>query len=61
MSWPLPDAPDPGARFTLIGKKRPDYYLFNFLPVTRAHCAGQPLPKKFHLRRWDLWRASGRQ
>lgn len=56
LTWPDPDrAPDPGEQFTLMGTKRPEYFLFKDLPVSRAHFDGLRLPKRMLLRRFDLW------
>jgi hypothetical protein len=56
VAWTdLTDAPDPGAQFTLIGVKRPEYFLYRDLPVSRSHFDGLRLPKRMLLRRFDLW------
>lgn len=49
------NAPDPGAQYTLRGTRRPEYFLFKDLPVTRAHSQGQALPKRMLLRVFDLF------
>ena len=47
-------APDAGARFTVTGLKRPDFFLLEHLPVARGHFSGSPLPRLFKCRAFDL-------
>lgn len=58
LSWPDADhAPDPGAQFTLAGRRRPEFFIYRDLPMTRAHFDGQPLPKRMLLKKFDLFGA----
>ena len=55
LSWPTGTTqPDAGVRFTVSGTKRPEFFLFAHIPVSRAHFDGLPLPKLFHCKRLDL-------
>jgi hypothetical protein len=56
LSWADPDAAPPGGtQYTLQGRRRPEYFLFGVMPVTRAHFGGLPLPKFARLRAFDLF------
>lgn len=48
-------APDPGAQFTLMGRKKPEYFLYRDIPISRAHFMGLPLPKRAVLKKFDLF------
>jgi hypothetical protein len=48
-------APDPGAQFTLSGRKRPEYFLYKDIPVSRGHFMGLALPKRAVLKKFDLF------
>lgn len=56
LSWPAgAPQPDPGSQFTLVGAKRPEFFFYRELPVSRAHFRGLPLPKRAVLKRFDLF------
>lgn len=55
LSWPAGSVPpDAGDHFTLTGWKRPEYFLFGTVPVSRQHFNGLPLPRLFHCKKIDL-------
>ena len=56
LSWSDPaTAPDPGAQFVISGTKRPEYFLWRELPISRAHFNGLDLPKRAVLKKFDLF------
>ena len=48
-------APPEGTQYTLRGRKRPEYFLFQSFPDDRAHFGGLALPKRATLRKFDLF------
>lgn len=48
-------APQPGTMFSVTGRKRPDYFMFQDFPQDRAHHGGLDLPRRVVLRKWDLF------
>lgn len=48
-------APDPGAQFTLRGLRKPEYFLWKEIPITRAHFNGMALPKRVMLKKFSLF------
>ena len=52
-SW-ASGAPDPGVKYSITGRRRPEYFLFNEYPQDRAHYGGQPLPRRVVARVIDL-------
>lgn len=56
LTWADMDlAPPFGAQFTVSGTKRPEYFLYKDIPVSRSHFQGQALPKRLLLKRFDLF------
>ena len=57
LSWlDLTQAPDPGAQFTIAGQRRPEYFLWRYIPVSRAHYNGLDFPKRATLKPFDLFK-----
>lgn len=56
MTWPdQGEIPDLGQAYSLTGRRRPVYFLYQDLPSDRAHHHGQPLPRKVVARVFDLF------
>lgn len=56
LSWADPArAPDPGEQFALTGRKRPEFYVFQEMPIDRSHFGGLALPRRLAARRFDLF------
>jgi hypothetical protein len=51
----IPGAPPDGIEYTLRGRKRPEFYIFQDLPQDRAHFGGQRLPRRVAAKRFDLF------
>ena len=47
--------PDVGQQYTVMGRCRPEYFLFKDLAQDRAHYGGLALPRKLALRLFDLF------
>lgn len=47
--------PPAGSRYTITGRRRPEFFVFKELPQDRAHYGGQPLPRRVVARRMDLF------
>lgn len=54
LTW-ISGAPDPGVKYSVTGRRRPEYYLFKDYPQDRAHYGGQPLPRRVVARLMDLF------
>ena len=50
-------APPQGTTYALTGRRNPEYYCWLTLPLDRPHHAGEPLPRRVVLRRFDLFGA----
>lgn len=48
-------APPDGIEYTVRGRKRPEFYIFQDLPQDRAHFGGQRLPRRVAAKRFDLF------
>lgn len=48
-------APPMSATFSITGRRRPEYFVYQDQPMDRPHHAGLTLPRKVVLRRWDLY------
>jgi hypothetical protein len=56
LTWPdTGTVPEVGQQFSITGRRRPVYFLYQDLPSDRAHHAGQPLPRKVVARTFDLF------
>jgi hypothetical protein len=55
----LPVAPEPGQQYSITGRLRPEFYIFQDLPQDREHFRGLKLPRKVVLRRFDLFGRGG--
>lgn len=56
LTWPdTGTAPEAGQQFSITGRRRPVYFLYQDLPSDRAHHGGQPLPRKVVARQFDLF------
>jgi hypothetical protein len=40
--------------YTITGRRAPEYYCYQDLPLDRPHEFGEPLPRRVVLRRFDL-------
>lgn len=54
LSWPDGGEPPAGTAYSLTGRRRVEYYLFQDFPSNRNIHRGVRLPKRVVLRRWDL-------
>lgn len=54
LTWTIGEPP-PGEQYSITGRMRPEYYVFQDFPQDRAHYGGQPLPRRVVLRRMDLF------
>lgn len=61
LTW-APDAlaPEPGQQFSLVGRRRPEYFIIGELPQDRAHFGGLPLPRRVQARRFGLFGNTGK-
>jgi hypothetical protein len=58
LTWPDPDGEPPYREgFVISGTKRPEYFVFRELPISRGHGNGLALPKKLLLSKFDLFGA----
>lgn len=48
-------APPAGVTYSITGRKRAEYFVFEDLTFDRPHHAGQPLPRRVVMRRFDLF------
>lgn len=56
LTWPEDGTvPEVGQQFSISGRRRPVYFLYQELPSDRAHHGGQPLPRKVVARVFDLF------
>lgn len=56
LTWPSAGTvPAAGQQFSVTGRRRPVYFLYQDLPSDRAHHAGLPLPRKVVVRQFDLF------
>lgn len=56
LDWAdLTTAPDPGGQFVVIGAKRPEFFFWREVPISRSHFNGLPLPKRAVLKKFDLF------
>ncbi|CAH2606332.1 conserved protein of unknown function (plasmid) [Rhodovastum atsumiense] len=56
LSWAAgANAPEPGQQFSIVGRRRPEYFLLIELPQDRAHHGGLPLPRRVAARRFQLF------
>jgi len=53
LVW-IGNVPPPGVTFALTGRRAPEYYCYQDLPLDRPHHAGEPLPRRVVMRRFDL-------
>jgi hypothetical protein len=53
LSWSS-GAPPAGVQFTVSGRRRPQYWVFQDLIQDRSHSAGLRLPRRVVLRKYDL-------
>jgi hypothetical protein len=51
----LPLVPPAGIQYTMRGRKRPEFYIFQELPQDRAHFYGARLPRRVGAKRFDLF------
>lgn len=50
------DNPPPSkVTFALTGRRQPEYFCYQDLPLDRPHHAGATLPRRVQLRRFELW------
>lgn len=47
--------PPMGEQFSITGRRRPEYFVYQDLPFDRPHHKGAPLPRRVVLRRFDLY------
>lgn len=47
--------PPPNTSYAVTGRKTPDYFCYNDLPIDRPHHAGGALPRRIQLKRFDLF------
>lgn len=55
LSWPSGGGPPMGTTYSLTGQKFDEYFIFGPFPSDRNQHQGARLPKKMHLRKWDLF------
>lgn len=53
-TWPDGEGPTTGQQYTIMGRKHPEYYVFQDFPQDRAHHHGRDLPRRVVLRKIDL-------
>ena len=53
LTWVV--APPAGKTFALTGKRMPEYYCFQEIPIDRPEHSGAALPRRVALRRFDLF------
>lgn len=49
------NAPPHGVTFSLTGRRTPEYFVYQDMPMDRPHHAGMKLPRKVVIRRFDLY------
>jgi len=54
LRWPDGEGPTTGQQYTIMGRKHPEYYVFQDFPQDRAHHHGRDLPRRVVLRKIDL-------
>jgi hypothetical protein len=54
LSWTEREPPN-GVRYTITGRRRPEFFIFREMPQDRAHYGGQRLPRRVVARRMDLF------
>ncbi len=47
--------PPQGVSYSITGRRRAEFFVFREMPFDRPHHAGQPLPRRVVLRRFDLF------
>lgn len=55
LSWPSGGGPPMGTTYSLTGQKFDEYFIFGPFPSDRNQHQGARLPRKMHLRKWDLF------
>lgn len=59
FSWDDGEGPAVGQQYSIKGRRRPEYFLYQDFPQDRAHHHGADLPRKVVLRRFDLFGREG--
>jgi hypothetical protein len=55
LDWSgITGGPPDGIEYTIRGRKRPEYYIFQDLPQDRAHFGGARLPRRVAAKRFDI-------
>lgn len=54
LTW-TGNAPAPGTQYSISGRQRVEYFAYQEIPNNRFMHFGEDLPKRMHMRRFDLW------
>lgn len=55
INWETNAAPPAGVQYSVTGRWMPDYFVYQDIPIERAHHFGERLPRKVVVRRFDLY------